>query len=232
MFDTVECGARHRRLLCQRTTPIGFWVNFCVLGTHGSRRICTTSCDPTTILWYWSCSLWLWKLCPRYVSHAFHTRPVIIPQNVPSLPDVNNNHRANKPIANLCALRQSTRRIMHFRDRRRYYRYHCLYSAQSRADDLAEARAADTESSADRAAREAMVRRLDNERQYLKSQLQTEITCKDELREALAKATRQLGDIKVGVFCTSCATWTLCGVPRQPVVQVGRLLLAVALEAW
>lgn len=68
---------------------------------------------------------------------------------------------------------------------------------QSRADDLAEARAADTESSADRAAREAVVRRLDNERQYLKSQLQSEITCKDELREALATATRQLGDIKV-----------------------------------
>lgn len=41
------------------------------------------------------------------------------------------------------------------------------------------------------------MRRLDNERQYLKSQLQSEITCKDELREALATATRQLGDIKV-----------------------------------
>lgn len=68
---------------------------------------------------------------------------------------------------------------------------------QSRADELAEARAADTESSADRAAREAVVRRLDNERQYLKSQLQSEITCKDELREALGTATRQLGDIKV-----------------------------------
>lgn len=72
-------------------------------------------------------------------------------------------------------------------------------STQSRADDLAAARAADTESSADRAAREAVVRRLDNERQYLKSQLQSEITCKDELREALATATRQLGDIKVWV---------------------------------
>ncbi len=71
---------------------------------------------------------------------------------------------------------------------------------QARADDLAEARAADTESSADRAAREAVVRRLDNERQYLKSQLQSEITCKDELREALNTATRQLGDIKVAVF--------------------------------
>ena len=68
---------------------------------------------------------------------------------------------------------------------------------QSRADDLAQAKAADTESSADRAAREALVRRLDNERQYLKSQLQSEITCKDELREALATATRQLGEIKV-----------------------------------
>lgn len=42
-----------------------------------------------------------------------------------------------------------------------------------------------------------MLRRLDNERQYLKSQLQSEITCKDELREALSTATRQLGDIKV-----------------------------------
>lgn len=72
-----------------------------------------------------------------------------------------------------------------------------MHRNQSRADDLAEARAADTESSADRAAREAVVRRLDNERQYLKSQLQSEITCKDELREALATATRQLGDIKV-----------------------------------
>lgn len=48
------------------------------------------------------------------------------------------------------------------------------------------------------------MRRLDNERQYLKSQLQSEITCKDELREALATATRQLGDIKVCgvVYCT------------------------------
>ncbi|CAM9178368.1 unnamed protein product [Scytosiphon promiscuus] len=71
-----------------------------------------------------------------------------------------------------------------------------LAKAQSRADDLAGARAADTESSADRAAREAVVRRLDNERQYLKSQLQSEITCKDELREALTTATRQLGDVK------------------------------------
>lgn len=68
---------------------------------------------------------------------------------------------------------------------------------KSRADDLAEARAADTESSADRAAREAVVRRLDNERQYLKSQLQSEITCKDELREALTRATGQLGEMKV-----------------------------------
>lgn len=68
---------------------------------------------------------------------------------------------------------------------------------QSRADELAEARAADSESSADRAAREAVVRRLDNERQYLKSQLQSEITCRDELREALATATRQLGEVKV-----------------------------------
>lgn len=85
------------------------------------------------------------------------------------------------------------------------YKYDFFF--QSRADELAEARAADTESSADRAAREAVVRRLDNERQYLKSQLQSEITCKDELREALATATRQLGDIKVrrlgggGVCC-------------------------------
>ncbi|CAM9333908.1 unnamed protein product [Sphacelaria rigidula] len=72
-----------------------------------------------------------------------------------------------------------------------------LEKAQSRANDLAEARAADSESTADRAAREAVVRRLDNERQYLKSQLQSEITCRDELREALATATRQLGEIKV-----------------------------------
>lgn len=70
-------------------------------------------------------------------------------------------------------------------------------NTQSRADDLADARAADTQTSADRAAREAVVRRLDNERQYLKNQLQSEITCRNELREALATATRQLGEIKV-----------------------------------
>lgn len=44
---------------------------------------------------------------------------------------------------------------------------------------------------------------MENERQYLKSQLQSEITCKDELREALTTATRQLGDIKVILFVNS-----------------------------
>lgn len=75
-----------------------------------------------------------------------------------------------------------------------------MHTLQTRADELAAAQTADAETSADRAAREATVRRLDNERQYLKSQLESEVTCKDELREALATATRQLGEIKVCYF--------------------------------
>ncbi|CAN0227210.1 unnamed protein product, partial [Discosporangium mesarthrocarpum] len=62
-----------------------------------------------------------------------------------------------------------------------------------RANELAEeASARDSNPGADRAASEAVIRRLDNERQYLKSQLESEITCRDELRAALATATRQL----------------------------------------
>lgn len=109
------------------------------------------------------------------------------------------------PSLTLCVVYKPTDTITQACDQPLHARRSRPPSTQSRADDLAAARAADTESSADRAAREAVVRRLDNERQYLKSQLQSEITCKDELREALATATRQLGDIKVwcGVLCSS-----------------------------
>jgi chromosome segregation ATPase len=41
---------------------------------------------------------------------------------------------------------------------------------------------------------EATVRRLDNERQYLKSQLASEITLKNELHEALFQCQQQLGE--------------------------------------
>jgi len=43
---------------------------------------------------------------------------------------------------------------------------------------------------------EAMLRRLDNERIYLKSQLQTEITCKNELQETLDQAHRDTAEAK------------------------------------
>jgi chromosome segregation ATPase len=52
------------------------------------------------------------------------------------------------------------------------------------------------ENSSNAAANEAMLRRLDNERQYLKNQLTSEVTCKNELQETLERTTRQLGEMK------------------------------------
>ncbi|CAM9159969.1 unnamed protein product, partial [Choristocarpus tenellus] len=73
-----------------------------------------------------------------------------------------------------------------------------LVKAQTKVEELIEeATSHEPGSGADRAASEAVIRRLDNERQYLKSQLESEITCRDELRTALATATRQLGEVKV-----------------------------------
>ena len=46
------------------------------------------------------------------------------------------------------------------------------------------------------ASTEAMLRRLDNERQYLRSQLQSEITLKNELQEALDRTAAQLGELR------------------------------------
>eukprot|EP01038_Epipyxis_sp_PR26KG_P004884 gene4884-6841_t len=43
---------------------------------------------------------------------------------------------------------------------------------------------------------EAMIRRLDNERQYLKSQLASEITHKNELQSALNRCQQQLSDVQ------------------------------------
>jgi len=52
------------------------------------------------------------------------------------------------------------------------------------------------ENGSNAAANEAMLRRLDNERQYLKNQLTSEVTCKNELQETLERTTRQLGEMK------------------------------------
>jgi chromosome segregation ATPase len=52
------------------------------------------------------------------------------------------------------------------------------------------------ENTSNAAANEAMLRRLDNERQYLKNQLTSEVTCKNELQETLERTTRQLGEMK------------------------------------
>ena len=48
-----------------------------------------------------------------------------------------------------------------------------------------------------KASQDAAVRRLDNERQYLKSQLASEVTLKNELHEALFKCQQQLAETQV-----------------------------------
>lgn len=47
-----------------------------------------------------------------------------------------------------------------------------------------------------RSSAEALMRRLDNERSYLRSQLTSEVTLKLELQNTLDVATKNLGEIK------------------------------------
>jgi hypothetical protein len=70
--------------------------------------------------------------------------------------------------------------------------------ALARADTAVQALAAAEAAAAATAGSEAVLRRLDNERQYLRSQLESELTCKSELQEALDRAQRQLHDVKLG----------------------------------
>ncbi|CAM9299338.1 unnamed protein product [Chrysoparadoxa australica] len=67
---------------------------------------------------------------------------------------------------------------------------------KQRISELCQQRSRDEDSLASHAGTEAVIRRLDNERQYLKSQLESELTCKGELQEALDKSSRQLGEVK------------------------------------
>jgi hypothetical protein len=67
-----------------------------------------------------------------------------------------------------------------------------LSKMRARVDELSAARLREEEVIANQAANEAMLRRLDNERQYLKSQLESEIICKQELQEALEEAKDDL----------------------------------------
>ena len=67
--------------------------------------------------------------------------------------------------------------------------------------EISEARRKEEEAHAKRAAAEAVVRRLDNERAYLRSQLTSEVTLKNELTETLDNATRQLAEFKIQVSC-------------------------------
>jgi len=66
----------------------------------------------------------------------------------------------------------------------------------SKDEMLAEAQRREEAADAKRAAAEALLRRLDNERAYLRSQLTSEVTLKNELQETLDNATRQLGELK------------------------------------
>jgi hypothetical protein len=70
--------------------------------------------------------------------------------------------------------------------------------ALARADTAVQSLAAAEAAAAATAGSEAVLRRLDNERQYLRSQLESELTCKSELQEALERAQRQLNDVKLG----------------------------------
>jgi hypothetical protein len=53
-----------------------------------------------------------------------------------------------------------------------------------------------TDNEVNKHSHEAMLRRLDNERQYLKSQLASEITLKNELQSTLAQCQKQLADVQ------------------------------------
>ena len=63
-------------------------------------------------------------------------------------------------------------------------------------EEVRDARQREEEANAKRAASEALLRRLDNERSYLRSQLTSEVTLKNELQATLDGATRQLGELK------------------------------------
>ena len=65
---------------------------------------------------------------------------------------------------------------------------------QENLDELRDAAQGTEDSVAARAASDAMLRRLENERQYLKSQLTSEVTCKGELQAALDAVTRRLAE--------------------------------------
>ena len=73
---------------------------------------------------------------------------------------------------------------------------HELNMANNELENAKEEIAILKENSSNAAANEAMLRRLDNERQYLKNQLTSEVTCKNELQETLERTTRQLGEMK------------------------------------
>lgn len=53
-----------------------------------------------------------------------------------------------------------------------------------------------TDTEVNKHSQESMLRRLDNERQYLKSQLSSEITLKNELQQTLSHCQKQLADIQ------------------------------------
>jgi hypothetical protein len=53
-----------------------------------------------------------------------------------------------------------------------------------------------TDTEVNKHSQESMMRRLDNERQYLKSQLSSEITLKNELQQTLSHCQKQLADIQ------------------------------------
>ncbi|GMH66148.1 hypothetical protein TrST_g11447 [Triparma strigata] len=74
---------------------------------------------------------------------------------------------------------------------------HELNMAKNELESAREEVAILKENSSNNSANEAMLRRLDNERQYLKNQLTSEVTCKNELQETLERTTRQLGEMKM-----------------------------------
>lgn len=63
-------------------------------------------------------------------------------------------------------------------------------------EELREKASKDEAEEATKYAHDAMIRRLDNERQYLKSQLTSEITLKNELQTALQQNQQQLHDVQ------------------------------------
>jgi chromosome segregation ATPase len=66
----------------------------------------------------------------------------------------------------------------------------------NQSDALMEAMKREEAADAKRASAEALMRRLDNERSYLRSQLTSEVTLKLELQTTLDQATKNLGELK------------------------------------